>query len=485
MLLGIDLGTSSVKTLLLREDGQVVADGSSSYAVHSPEAGWAESDPEAWWQAVCEAVREVTAEHAKDVTAIGLSGQMHGVVLCDAVAHPLRPAILWADTRSSSQCDRYLQLPERLLKTLANPPAVGMAGPSLLWLKDNEVKVYETARWAFQPKDWLRFKLTAQANADPSDASATLLYDFKTDTWSSELANALGLRSDWLAPVLPSAYMAGELTKDAAHVLGLQVGIPIATGSADAAASALGGGLIQAEKVQINIGTAMQIFAIRDEAVADEHRRTHLYRSALDNWYAMAAMQNAGLALEWVRHILTMSWDEMYHEAFALPAGCEGVSFLPYLTGERTPHFDAQARGLWFGLDLRHERGHLARAAFEGVSFALKDGLNALKDVGINVNTLRLSGGGTFHPEWRQLLADVLEHPLDAVAVSDASARGAALLAGLATGVYHSAEETLALSPLPQRVAHPQDNPALADAFERFKQLYQTVSSPLNKGGDG
>jgi xylulokinase len=475
VLLGIDLGTGSVKALLLASDGRVLGEASSSYAVSAPRPGWAETDPSDWWQGTCEAVRRAVGEHPREVTALGLSGQMHGVVPCLEDGTPLRPAILWADMRSSATLAAYQALVPGQRSRLANPVAAGMAGPSLLWLREHERDVYRAARWALQPKDWLRLRLTGTVHADPSDASATLLFDLQQDRWSDEITGALGLRNDWLAPIRPSHEIAGALTDEAAAELGLEAGLPVATGAADAAASAFGSGLIAPGQVQINIGTAMQIFAIRDAPVIDPTLRTHLYRSATGGWYAMAAMQNAGIALEWVREILGLSWEEMYQQAFEVAAGCEGVTFLPYLTGERTPHLDPEIRGAWSGLALSHDRAHLARASFEGVAFALKDGLKALEQTGIEAETLRLAGGGTLQSSWRQLLADVLGKPLYAVSVPSASAKGAALLAGLAGGVFKSISETASLSPEPELVATPTQQPELESAFGRFRALYPAI----------
>jgi xylulokinase len=345
-----------------------------------------------------------------------------------------------------------------------------MTGVSLLWLKENEKEIYQQTRWVLQPKDWLRLKLTGEVHAEPFDASATLLYDLDKDTWAHDVVRALGLRTDFLAPLVKSRAFAGTLTKDAANELGISANIPVAAGAA--AASALGSALLSEGQVQVNIGTAMQIFAIRDKATVDLKLRTHLYRSSLDNYYAMAAIQNAGIALEWVGKILGMSWEQMYEEAFKISPGCDGVTFLPYLTGERTPHLDANIRGVWYGIGLNHERGHLARAAFEGVAFALKDGLRALEDTGIYAPSLRLAGGGTLHPSWRQLLADVLEKPLEAVSVPSSSARGAALLAGLAANAF-TVSDISAFTPKLQGVADVEPSQNYKVAYERFRQLVQ------------
>ncbi len=483
MLLGLDLGTSSVKALLMGEDGSALGEGSAPYPVMAPRPGWAESSPEDWWSAVLQATDAAVGRRGAGVKAVGLSGQMHGVVLTDARGLPLRPAILWADARSGAELAAYRALDGDLRLRLANPPAVGMAGPSLLWLRDNGQDEYTSARWALQPKDWLRMRLTGEIGAEPSDASATLLYDLPADDWSYPAIEALGLRAELLAPLIPSAVVGGTLAGGAAGELGLGEGLPVAAGAADTAAAMLGAGLLRPGPVQLTVGTGGQIVTPKESPDPDPRLRTHLYRGAGPGlWYSMAAIQNAGLALEWVRTVLGVSWEEVYEEAFAVPPGAGGVVFLPYLSGERSPRFDPGARGAWTGLGLDNTRGHLLRAALEGVAFALREGLEALEDLGITAPELRLAGGGASGgpggsgDPWRQLLADVLGRPLwllrDEIS-SVASARGAALLAGLASGVYSAAEDTLPLTPEPERSVRPGEaGEDYRAAYERYKELY-------------
>jgi xylulokinase len=478
MLLGLDLGTSSVKALLMAEGGAILGEGSSSYAVRAPRPGWAESTPEDWWAAVLEATDAAVGWRGPEVTALGLSGQMHGVVLVDEVGLPLRPAVLWADARSDAELAAYRRLDEDLSRRLANPPAVGMAGPSLLWLRDHEPDAYTSARWSLQPKDWLRMRMTGEVATEPSDASATLLYDLLADDWAYGVVENLGLRTELLAPLVSSASVAGTLEGEAAGELGLREGLPVAAGAADTSAAMLGTGLLRLGPLQLTVGTGGQVVTLKESPEADPKGRTHLYRAAVPGlWYSMAAIQNAGLALEWVRRVLSVSWKEVYEEAFAVPPGSGGVTFLPYLSGERTPRFDPSARGAWTGLGLDLTRGHLLRAALEGVAFALREALEALEDLGIIAPELRLAGGGTggsAGEPWRQLLADVLGRPLwplpDEIS-SVASARGAAFLAGLASGVYPAAEDTLPLTPEPESVIRPGE-PAYETAYERYRVLY-------------
>lgn len=480
MLLGIDLGTSSVKALLLTREGVVVGEASAAYTVAAPHPGWAETDPAAWWAATAEAVRGLVERHQAVVEGIGLSGQMHGVVLTGADGAPLRPAVLWADGRARTELGAYDHLPTAVRRRLGNPPASGMMGPTLAWLRVHEQATYAAARWALQPKDWLRLHLTGVAAAEPSDASATLLYDVEADGWAADVAVALGLRDELLAPLVPSASVAGTLTAAASRQLGLREGIPVAAGAADAAAAALGSALTSPGPVQLTVGSGAQLVTLVDEARVDATGRTHLFRTAqARGYYAMAAMQNAGLALEWALRVLGVSWAEAYHEAFTVQAGAEGVSFLPYVTGERTPYFDPDAAGTWSGLKLAHGRRHLLRAAFEGVAFSLRLGLDVLRDLGHDPERLRLAGGGSLRAEWRQLLAEVLNKPLVAAQVPSASARGAALLAGLALGVFDDERSARSGLPAPRVVATPSAPvAALDEAYARFLELYPALTQP-------
>lgn len=478
MLLGIDLGTGSAKALLLATDGTAIGEASSSYPVHAPHPGWAESEPGDWWSAVALAVRKAVGNHADQVQAIALSGQMHGVVLASESGEPLRPAILWADSRSTT-LNAYHSLDATILKRLGNPITAGMAGSTLLWLREHEPTVYAQARWVLQPKDWLRLRLTGEVATEPSDASGTLLYDVVSDNWAWDAISALNLRCDCLPEIIPSSAIAGYLTTDASEHLGLRVGLRAIAGAADTAAAALGNGLLEPGLVQLTIGSGAQIITPRSQPILDPHGRTHLYRAAVPNgWYTLAAMQNAGLALEWVRGILGLSWEQVYTKAFSVPPGCEGLTFLPYLTGERTPHLDPYVRGAWVGLGLHHTQAHMMRAALEGVAFALRQGFEALEATGFKATELRLAGGGTAEMPWKQLLTDILRIPLYATTVAAASARGAALLAGIGIGIYADANDTSKLAAAPTLVATPQSvDSALEDAWMRYQSLYPRLKN--------
>jgi xylulokinase len=368
-----------------------------------------------------------------------------------------------------------------LKRQLANPISVGMAGPTLLWLRDHEPSVYRQIAWALQPKDWLRLRLTGEVATDPTDASATLLYDLSTDYWARDVVDELDLRLDCLAPIRESSEICGVVSASVAASWGIRANVPVVGGAADTAAAALSSGLLDPGAVQLSVGTGGQIVAPRDRLTIDLTARTHLYRAAApDRWYAMAATQNAGLALEWVRTILGASWDDFYREAFAAPPGADGLTFLPYISGERTPHFDSSARGAWVGLRLSHGRGYLLRAALEGVAFALRQAFDALLATGITADELRLAGGGTLEPLWRQLLADILERPLLASGTASASAKGAALLAGIGFGAWPDATQVTELAGIPEVVATPSAPEAYRDAYQRYRELYLPIAAALS-----
>ncbi len=482
-VLGIDLGTSSVKVVLSDPAGTVLAQASRDYPVDRRHPGWAETDPADWWRAIRTAVTEVLAAHpGADPAGIGLSGQMHGVVLCTADGTPVRPAVLWADARAEAELDLIRALPDAVRARLANPLSPGMAGPELAWLHRHEPQTVARARWALQPKDWIRARLTGDFAAEPSDASATLLYDVLAQQWDAEVVAALGIRSELLPALLPFAgERAGELRSPAAAELGLPAGIPVSAGAGDSAAAALGSGVLEPGTVQLTIGTGVQIVTVVPtptlESVADRHQPvTHLYRSATrDGWYAMAAGLTGGQTLDWVRRLLGAGWAELYAAAERGPQEGDPI-FLPHLVGERTPYLDTHLRGSWSGLDPRHDRTTLLYSALEGVAFAVADGLDALPGVPPTGRRLRLAGGGTVSPGWRALLADVLDADLHAVDVPGASARGAGLLAAQAAGLLSDAELVAVATPHTSLIASP--GPGVPALRER-RRLYRDTLEAL------
>jgi len=493
--LGLDLGTSSAKAVVTDIGGKVLAQASAGYAVTSAVSGYAESDPAHWWSAVTacarEAVRAAERTTGTRPAAIGLSGQMHGLVLTSADGEALRPALLWADSRATGALRAYRRLGPAALARLANPLAPGMTGPLLMWVAEHEPRTYRGARWALAPKDWLRARLTGEIHAEPSDASASLLYDVPGDRWDLEVVGALGLEAGLLASVLPSAGApAGHLTAAAAAELGLPAGIPVAAGAGDTAAAALGSGIGLGE-VQLTVGTGAQVIRPLAGAVSRADAGVHLYRSATpDGWYQMGATLSAGLSLNWVREVMNASWAELYASA-GQPGRIDDPIFVPHLSGERTPYSDPALRGSWTVLSLAGDRVSLLRCALEGAAFAIRDALDALlgeaqsggpRSGGQGPARLRLAGGGTLAAGWRQLLADVLGLPLYAVDVPAASGRGAALLGARAAGLLSFDDIAGPLAPPADLVAEP-DPAAAAFHAERHARFRQIVSVLRSAGG--
>jgi len=492
--LGIDLGTGSLKVAIINQHGHEQAVASVAYALTTPHAGWAETSVDTWWHALTEAAARLPEALRREVKAIGFSGQMHGVVLVDEAGKAVRPAMLWPDTRALDLLDAW---PE----PQPNPVAPGMAGPLLRWVLRHEPESARRTRWALQPKDWLRVALGGAVATDPSDACATALAD-PDGTWNAALIERLGMAREWFAPVGPAYAAAGVLSGDAAHALGLRAGIVLATGAADTPCAALGSGLANDGDALLTTGTGGQIVVIAEHEPAAV-RGLHRYRAASDHWYRMAAMQNVGIALERARGWLSYEWAAAYDDAFgegarfaarldtdqpahahasaaaspaASTAATAPLTFLPYLSGERTPWLNPSARGGWLGLALEHTRGEMMRAAFEGVAFSLRAGLDAIRASGATVTALKLAGGGSVDARWRQLLADALNAELHAVDCPNAAPRGAAILGGIASGHWH-VHDLAALAPGATLVASPRGDRALAGRYARFLDLYGRVES--------
>jgi xylulokinase len=461
-VLGIDLGTSQVKALLCAPDGTALGRGTAGYQVSTPVRGWAETDPEDWWHATRTAVRSAVGPARAEVSALAVVGQMHGLVLYTERTGVLRPGILWLDRRASAEVDDYRRLPAGLLDRLGNAPSAGMAGPVLLWLSRHEPDAYRRARWMLQPKDWLRLRLTGQAGTDPTDASGTLLFDLRRNTWATDVAEALGLRTDLLPAIRPPAEVAGTLLPGPAEQLGLRPGLPVATGAADTAASLLAAGLSQGgsggtgapggggfrgvvppgQHGLLTLGSGGQLIVPARQSTADPGGTTNLFRSVDGGSYRLAGAQNVGVTLDWVRQTLGASWDELYRTAERpWRAEADGVPvFLPYLAGER---WDDRAGGAWTGLTLAHRPDDLMRAALEGVAFLLRGKLDDMRAAGCAPAKIQLAGGGSRHPAWRRLLADALAVPLYPSGAGWLTARGAALIAAAATGMLPGRMETV------------------------------------------
>jgi len=473
--LGIDLGTSQLKALLLAPDGRILGRGRARYPVTVPTQGQAETDPGQWWRAAGEAVREALTEaNDADVQSVAIAGQMHGVVLADPAGVPLRPAILWLDRRAAAESVAYGELPARLTAPLGNQPSPGMAGPILRWLAAHEPGNVAAARWALQPKDWLRLRLTGEAATDPTDASGTLLFDLTCGTWASALVEALGINADLLPGIRDPADSAGRLLPAAATHLGLPPGLPVATGAADTAAALFAVGLPD-DAALLTLGTGGQWIAPAGTS-ARPAAGTNLFRAIGGDCYRLGAVQNMGETINWVRTVLGVSWEHAYSTA-ARPWRADTPVFLPYLTEER---WDPAATGTWAGLSLGHDRDDQLRSALEGVAFLLRDRLRDLRAAGHDPARVVLGGGGARHPAWRQLLADVLSLPLYAAATTWLSASGAARLAGAARDGDAPPVPGVALEAPITRAAAPA---AVTAAYDRFRTLRRTTGSAGTAAG--
>jgi xylulokinase len=459
MWLGIDLGSSSIKCLVLDEGGAAVASSRSAYAVDHPTRDAAEIDPDRWWAALVLAAAALPAATRAALRGIGLSGQMHGVVLIDAAGRPCAPAQLWMDRRAVAELARY---PDPQRAPCGNRTSPGMAGPLLLRLVGAGLD--KGAAHALQPKDWLGWRLTGENATDPSDASATLLAGAE-GSWDFALIERLGLPKAWFAPIRPSQALRGRLRADVAAELGLPPGIPVAIGAADTAAALLGNGVVAAGDAQLTLGTGAQLVVVGDPGLSSNLNR---YRSAVPQpaWYAMAAMLNGGLALDWAAALLGLDRAAALAALDHPPSPADPV-FLPYLAGERVPYHDPALRGAWLGLGTADSRDSLMRAAYLGVGCAIRAGLDSLRAAGLAPASIQLVGGGTTDTRWQRLLADILGVPLLPSAVADASARGAALLGGIGGGGW--APDRLPPPPPAAEPVVPRHAPQAEAWVERFQ----------------
>lgn len=490
--MGIDVGTSGTRAVIVGEGGRVASAATVDHEpMRMPHPGWAEQDPEDWWRAAISAVRaalEQAGLQGSDIAAIGLSGQMHGVALLDRAALPLRPALLWCDQRSQPQCDWITSRvgAERLIRLVSNPALTGFSAPKMLWVRDHEPGIYDRAAHFLLPKDYVRLKLTGEFATDVSDASGTLLFDVTHRRWSDEMLDALNIDRAMLPRACESAEVTGEISSATALVTGLRSGTPVVAGAGDQAASAVGNGIVSPGLTSATLGTSGVVFSYTAEPNLDPQGRIHTFCHAVPGkWHVMGVTQGAGLSLRWFREQLGESetwyarqigedpYAAIIREAEAVPPGSDGLLFLPYLMGERTPHLDPRARGAWFGLTAGHKRGHLIRAILEGVAFSLRDSLEIFKEMNIPVKQIRASGGGSRSPLWRRIQAGVFGEEVAALRESEGSAFGAALLAGVGSGTYRSVTEAARDAIKLSETIAPE--PQAVDAYNKFYQVYRDL----------
>ncbi len=491
-LLGVDIGTTGAKSVLIDAGGRVLATASASYPLLTPRPGWTEQDPQSWWDATVSSIREVLERSGLDgraVAAVGLTGQMHGLVPLDGRGKVIRPAILWNDQRTAEECAWITERvgAARVLELTGNPVLTGFTAPKVVWMQRHEPELFARMAHILLPKDYVRHWLTGEFATDVADASGTSLFDVRRRAWAPQMMGALGIPPAWLPQVTESPVISGAITAEAARATGLGSGTPVVAGAGDQAAQAVGTGIVRSGMVSVTIGTSGVVFAHLDAVQVDPLGRTHTFCHAVPGrWHVMGVMLSAGGSLRWLRDALpSAAWvrtgvdpyDVMATEAAAVPAGSEGLLFLPYLTGERTPHADPHARGAFIGLTLRHTRPHLIRAVMEGVSMGLCDSLEILRSMGVPVTQVRASGGGARSPLWRQMLADVFNVQLVTVTTTEGAAYGAALLAGVGCGAFTSVE--VACDAVVAVQDHTVPIPANVNVYEELHGLYTAAYPSL------
>jgi xylulokinase len=484
-VLGIDTSTTATKAVLVDESGAVAGIGTAEYGFATPHPGWTEQDPALWWDGTVAAIRAALAEaglRGEDVAAIGLTGQMHGAVLLDGSGVPLRPAILWNDQRTAVECEaiRAAVGPRRLIELTGNDAVTGLTAPKLVWIREHEPDVWRRAEHLLLPKDFVRLRLTGDHAMDKADGSGTLLFDLARRDWSAEVTDALAIPRAWLPETFEGPEVTGVVSAVGAAATGLRAGTPVVAGGGDQSANAVGVGVVGPGDAALSLGTSGVVFAATTSPLFDPEGRVHAFCHALPGrWHLMSVMLSAAGSLRWFRDTFASGtpFDELVATASAVPAGSEGLLFLPYLSGERSPHPDPLARGSFVGLTLAHERRHLVRSVLEGVAFGLRDGLDLMRSAGMPApSQIRASGGGIASPLWRQILSDVLETELVTVSTTEGAAFGAAVLATVAAGWHGTVESATSALVRTTPVASPGPDVArYRDMHAAYRGLYPAL----------
>lgn len=484
--LGVDISTTATKALLIDSDGQVIAVHSTRYGFETPRPLWSEQHPDLWWDGAQQSIKGVldrSGVDAAQIGGIGLTGQMHGLVLLDAAGKVLRPAILWNDQRTQAQCDEIHQRIGRgqFIQITGNVALTGFTAPKILWVRDNEPEIYARVAHILLPKDYVRLRLTGKFAMDKADGAGTVLMDLRKRDWSGEVLEALGIPPAWLPRLYEGPQITGVVTPEAAKVTGLRDGTLVVAGGGDQAAQAVGVGVVEPGVVALTVGTSGVVFAVTPTALVEPEGRLHAFCHAVPGrWHFMGVMLSAAGSLQWYRDTLAseMSFDDLLKEAETVPAGSDGLLFLPYLSGERTPHPDPLARGAFIGLTVRHQRAHLTRAVLEGVAYGLKDSFTLIKNAGLGeITQVRASGGGTKSAFWRQILASVLETELITVNTTEGAAFGAGLLAGVGAGAWPDVESACkqSIRPVSSTVPDPIQMRAYRKGYQLYAELYPAL----------
>ncbi|HSV31585.1 MAG TPA: xylulokinase [Atribacteraceae bacterium] len=502
--LGIDVGTTGCKALVVDESGELLAAASSEYPLYTPRPNWAEQNPGDWWQGTLSALRAALSQQGIEpagVQGIGLTGQMHGSVFLDERGAVLRPAILWCDQRTAMECREITEIigHERIMEINCNPVLAGFQAPKILWVKNNEPEIFQKIARVLLPKDYIRYCLTGDFATDVSDASGTSLFDVPGRRWSTEMIEGLGFQANWFPACFESPEITGVVRRDLALTLGLPPDIPVVAGGGDNAAGAIGTGIVSAGLVSASLGTSGVVFAFSDEVKVDLKGRVHTFCHAVPGkWHVMGVMLSAGGSFRWFRDVLGMEeknlstllakdgYEILTSEAALAPVGSEGLIFLPYLTGERTPHADPYARGVFFGLSLKHRKNELVRSVLEGVTFGMRDSFEIIREMGIPVEEVRAIGGGAKSSFWRQLQADIYQVPLQTVKVDEGPAFGAALLAAVGTGAFSSVEEACrqAVSTIDQILPDQTKTRIYEDIYRIYRDLYPALKGFYRRVSD-
>lgn len=493
IVLGLDVGTSGTKAIAMDAAGNLLASALVEYPLYSPKPNWAEQDPADWKRAAFDALTQLAAKvNAKDVKALGLTGQMHGSVFLDKDNQVLRRALLWCDQRTADQCAWITEKvgEARLIEMVSNPALTGFTAPKILWLRDNEPECYARVRKVLLPKDYIRFELTGEFATDVADASGTLLFDVKNRCWHTELMSLLGIDPSFMPRACEGPEITGVLSKEAAAKTGLPAGIPVVAGGGDQAAGGVGCGIVREGVLSSSLGTSGVVFAFADSVSTDPQGRVHTFcHSVPGKWHVMGVMLSAGGSLQWFRNTLCAAeravgaqtgvdpYEYITAAAARVPVGCEGLLFLPYLTGERTPHKDPYAKGSFIGLSLRHDKAYMARAVLEGVAFGMRDSIEIIRGMGVKVSEVRASGGGARSAVWRQILADTGRAPMVTINVDEGPSYGAAILASVAAGMYGRVEE--ACDAIIHEVARVEPNPKTLATYDAYFKEYQAAYQAL------
>ena len=490
-LLGIDVGTGGTRAVLVDSGGRLLSAATAEHApMSSPQMGWAEQSPDDWWRASCEAIQECLGKSstpASEIAGIGLTGQMHGLVLLDARDQVIRPALLWCDQRTDEECREITQRvgAQRLIELTANPALTGFTLPKIWWVQRHEPQLWERVRSLMLPKDYVRFRLTGSRAIDVADASGTLMFDVVHRRWSKPMLDISQVSEALLPRVFESPQISGEVNEEGARLSGLRVGIPVAAGAGDQAAGAVGMGIVKPGAVSATIGTSGVVFAATSKPVLEPRGRIHTFCHAIpDRWHVMGVTQGAGLSLRWFRDQFGAGkddgrdpYDRLVEEAAKTPPGAEGLLWAPYLMGERTPHLDPNARGALAGITAQHTRAHVIRAILEGVAFSLRDSLTLFQEIGVPIESIRLGGGGARSPLWQQIQADIYGMPVEVLEADEGAAYGAALLAGV--GMGHWASVDVACETAVRVAKRVQPNPKtvmrMNSQYAEYRKLYPAL----------